>query len=402
MQIGFARTKIDPKIPCHLEGYQDRMAQGYYSHLYMNTIYIQANKNILFHVLDVVIIEKKLYEDIKQFILDNLDVDIDYIFISAIHTHSGPKVSHKIDKEIVLDDEYLQSLKKAALLNTKEAILNKQEARTFLSVLPIENLYSNRNGINKPFFNQAYLLSFCNLNGDSIVDLVNLACHPTILKGENCMVSSDYVGYMRECYELKTGIPLCFFNAEAGDVSTRLVKQGEGIEECKRVGEAIAHQLTNAKKEREILLDKMVINSIRYKNHYYPNIDDFIVEMRRKLDYPDKYFKKNDQRYFMSERLKQSLDRKLAENIIYLDYEAFVVEFNDIYIVTIPGELVYQLAKKIRQKTKKDIILFCYTNDYFGYAINMEDYGLYFESYESEFRQGEAEKFINKIIQYIQ
>lgn len=397
MKIGFSRTTINPFLPCHLEGYQDRIANKIHDDLYLNTLCIKGKQTILIHILDVVIIEKELYEYLSNSIYEKYNCMFDQIFISAIHTHSGPKVSHKIDKNISLDEKYIKFLKRKILENTEEAVKNLIECKVFLGKNKINDVYSNRNHIYKYFQNEAMLISFKRIDLTPIVDVVNLACHPTVLNGTNLEVSSDYVGYLRKHYEDKTHIPLVFANSECGDISTRLMRKGTDFKECERVGTIISNKIQDIYDLKEIDMEDLEIHKCNFYHTYKPSKNEFIQKMLYQLKNPKKYFIDSDIRYKLKNRFIQSLENKLQFETIELNPTAYIITSKDLNIVTFPGELVSNLGFVLRNASSKELFILSYTNDYYGYAVDESQYGLYFETFESDYPYGIVDKFVEKI-----
>ena len=103
-------------------------------------------------------------------------------------------------------------------------------------------------------------------------------------------------------------------------------------------------------------------------------------------------------RYQMASQFKRRLEEKLNYEDISFSPIAYVLEYNDLRIIMLPGEIVYQLAHRIRTVDNKETLLFTYTNDFFGYAVDREQYGQYFETFMSEYPLGEADRFIDNII----
>ena len=56
---------------------------------------------------------------------------------------------------------------------------------------------------------------------ETVLTLVNYACHPTTLAWENTLISPDYIGALRELIEQETGAPLLFIQGASGDVGPR-------------------------------------------------------------------------------------------------------------------------------------------------------------------------------------
>lgn len=67
-------------------------------------------------------------------------------------------------------------------------------------------------------------------------------------------------------------------------------------------------------------------------------------------------------------------------------------------IVIYPGELVHTLGARSRHADDKPTLLVTLANDYRGYSVNQEDFGLYFESYNSVLLHGAADEFVARIV----
>lgn len=398
MKVGYYKQTINPFLPCHLQGYQDRIADVQHDNLYLNTIYIESTIPILIHVLDVIIIDKVFSEKMKQKLSKVFQINAEHIFITCIHTHSGPKVSHLLDPEIELDERYMKSIEEKMIGSTKQAISSKVEALAYIGTTQIEKVYSNRNSLTLPYYSQAQILRFEDLNHHSLFDLVNLACHPTILNAKNLEVSSDFVGVMRDVYFQRCSRPLVFINGECGDVSTRLVRQGQDFKEVERVGQVIAKTLLNINNYQLISLDNLFIKHYDIEINYEPNQDKFLNNMLFQLQHAKEYFQEQDQRYYMKELFIKQIESKISQKKIHLQSKAYIIENKDLRIITIPGEIVYRLADRLRSVDNKKTIIMSYTNDFLGYAVDKDEYGLYFETFMSQYPMGEADKMIDHII----
>ncbi|MGV9803297.1 hypothetical protein ACWDTP_35110 [Mycobacterium sp. NPDC003449] len=67
----------------------------------------------------------------------------------------------------------------------------------------------------------------CASGGGQLATVVNYACHPTTLAWENCHLSPDYVGELRDTVEASTGAPCLFLQGASGDLSPRLQYSGD-------------------------------------------------------------------------------------------------------------------------------------------------------------------------------
>jgi len=401
LKIGYVSHTLPVSLPCHLEGYQDRIAVKQHDDLSIKTLYIKSHEEIIIHVVDAIIIEKRLADECKELLSQKYGFSKDAIFIVAIHTHSAPKISHILNPEIEPDVKFIQNIKDIILDNSEYVIKNCQDAKVSLGTTAIDGLYSNRNGLHLPYYQQALILHFEDFQGRSIVDVVNMACHPTILNGSNLEVSTDYVGVLRATYQQETGRELLFINGECGDVSTRLTRQGTGFEEVQRVGQGIAKQLSQVQFHQLFQLHHQTIKKYVINIDYEPQKDEFLCNMQEKLKNAEKIFSKKDQRYFMKNIFLEKVQEKLQKDKIIKQAEASIIEFDELRIITIPGEIVYHLAHQLRNIDEKPTIIMAYTNGFLGYAVDKEEYGLYFETFMSEYPLGYADALINEMINLV-
>lgn len=398
MKFGFYRTTINPTLPCHLEGYQDRISIGQHDDLYINSLYIEGNNPILFHVLDVIIIEKELADECRTILSSKFNIPKDNIIISCIHTHSGPKVSSIICPNILPNSKYIEMLKKTMIKNTEICVNNLKEAKTYFGTADVEGYYCNRNVKDLPFNKTAYTLMFKDLENKPLLCFTNLACHPTILNGSNLYVSSDYVGVMRNEYENITGTPLIFINGECGDVSTRMVRQGADFNEVERVGKGIAKILSKTNNFKEINLENFKIQKYELVIDYNPQKDEFLNEAIPRLKHDINSRDNDDPKKIENRNLLESLLYKYNQEHINLIPTTYVLECNDFRFVTIPGEIVYNLANLLRSSDKKPMFICGYSNDFNIYAVDEAQYGLYFESYNTFYPKGKADEMIKETI----
>lgn len=398
MKIGYSRSKINPKLPCQMDGYRERVAQSIHDDLYMNIVYMHVGKPLLFIVLDIIMIDKKLSNSIRPKLSKEFNIPIDCIHLLAIHTHSGPKVSYRFETDIVPDEEYFDFLKQTMINETAKAIKNAIDSIMEIDHIDVEGYFTNRNSMTLPNWKTATIIRIFSLDKKPYFAIVNMACHPTILNGSNLQISSDFVGVLREEYEKNTGIPLVFINAEAGDVSTRLLRKSSDFAEVQRVGKGIANILTRCDNFKAVSLKEFSVSKYTLNIEYDAHKDEFINTMIKQLQNKDKYFDKDSQCYRMSEMFLYRLNLKLQQGYIKLSPTTYIIEFDHLRVIMIPGEIVYNLAHKLRHYHDKEILIFSYANEFNGYAVDIDEYGKYFETFMSQYPKGMADKMIDETI----
>ena len=399
LEIAHVSTRIDPPLPFHMEGYQDRVATSIHDHLQMNSICIQQETCIMLHVLDIIMIPKELAQQIKKESAERFQLSEDQVIITCIHTHSGPTVSNLITKDIQVDQHYLNTLLETALANTEQCLQQLFPAKIYYGTTTIEGYFCNRNGKDLPFNPTAYIWKITDEANQPRFSIAHMGCHPTVLHAENLSISADFIGEMRTAYEESAGIPLIFLNAEGGDVSTRLVRKGSSFEETARVGTGIAQRLLQTSCDQQLKLHHQRTSSYTLTIDYDPKQDEWLCE------HLDHYQKELDRlpvddprhanlKFMFYDNLKRIYDKEH----IFLQPTCWVVEFDDFRFATIPGELVYELGRRMREVDDKPMFLLTYSNDFNIYAVNKEQYGTYFESFNTNYPFGKADEMIEQTI----
>lgn len=82
-------------------------------------------------------------------------------------------------------------------------------------------------------------------SGQTTATIVNYACHPTTLAWDNTLISSDYVGAMREVIETATAAPCFFIQGASGDIGPRDGYVGD-VEVADRNGRQLGYAALSA------------------------------------------------------------------------------------------------------------------------------------------------------------
>lgn len=365
MQAAYASQTINPSGPCRMEGYGPRWSTGQYDDLEVCSLLLESGQPLLLHVLDVVLIERELSDRLKLAASRACGLSPDQVIIAATHTHSGPTVSHVLEREVAPDPQYLQQLEGAVVENSRRCLAQRRPARAFWGRCELKGLFSNRNDPNIPCQTEGYLLRLEDAAGNAIADLLQCACHPTVLGGDNTMVSADYMGAMRRRYTQRTGIPCLSVNGAGGDVSTRLTRRGQNFDEVVRTGNAMADAFACAALGPALELEELDIRPVSQPVSFFPSERDMLL---------------------------------LPKETITFTQTAYVYHWGPLILAAVPGEMVAALGERLRVSTDRALILVCYANEFHGYAVNMEQYGQYFESYNTMYPPETADVFVGDIL----
>lgn len=393
MEISFKRQLINPELPVYLEGYGKRLSNTIHDDLEINSLMIKEGQPIIFHVLDVIMIEKEFSNQVKEVLFEKFALKPEQVVIEAVHTHSAPKVSKKFmaSQEV---EGYLNLLQEKIIENTEYCLDNLKKSELNFTNTTVNNAYSNRNNQEIPYNNNLYLYQFKSEEQENEIDFLNMACHPTILSKEGTEISSDLVGQIRRDYEEETGRKLIVTNGECGDISTRFTRQGDDFKEVKRVSQLVIKSLLKASEKEELKTAEVIIKKSDSPISYEPQKEAILIAAKQKIESVSRNTTEDN-------LISGYINSKLSQEKITIIPESFIYDFNSFVIVTIPGELVSELGKRIRESTSKKVIILAYSNDFLGYAVNKEQFGQYFESFLSEYPVGGADQFVDDIINRI-
>lgn len=190
------------------------------------------------------------WESLQCRVLDELGLEAGQLIVNLSHTHSGPVLtaSHAdlAGGEYLV--AYLDRLAEALVGAGRDALADLCEGSVdwytgSSSVAVNRDLDLDGRalvGFNPyiPADDTVLIGRVCAGDGAHLATVVNYACHPTTLAWENCQLSPDYVGELRETVESHTGAPCLFLQGASGDLSPRLQYSGD-TELADRHGRAI-------------------------------------------------------------------------------------------------------------------------------------------------------------------
>lgn len=402
MRFAFSQRDATPETPCHMDGYGRRLAEGVHDPIGVRCLALEDTDDVLYLcVLDVFFLEERLATRIRTAISKACGAPIDCVHVLAIHTHAGPKVSTLSDPGEKPDEGYLGLLCDAAAGCAGECVSRLTQsgrARSYVGTCSLEGLFSNRDGAGG-----------CDTTGTVVrlesdagtVDILHVACHPTVLHGDNLLLSADYVGALRESYRSLTGSEPLFLTGDAGDSSTRLTRGGEGFDEVGRIGAEMARRLAAAElRPANLSLDSVVNVSVALD--YVPSEDPFLKESLVRLTAALESDSGVGTGGLAARRqdLEQMLGvvrAKLSIPRIRSNASATVVDLGALRLVLVPSEVVFELGQRLRAVSDVPVLVCGYADGYLGYAVDEGAYGSYFESYVTLLPRGAADEWFARI-----
>lgn len=392
MKVAFDKVDITPNYSCHMAGYSRvEKSNSVLDPIEINSIALEINNQLfLFSILDSIMVEEDFCNDIKNEIFQLTNDHSDIITISAIHTHSAPAF-FKLAFEETIVDYNLQRLAKKEMIHSLIRCKNQLEECTItLEKAYIDGLYGNRNIKGGIEDKSVYLFSFYNKSNQRIGALFNISAHPTILNGNSYALSADLLGHIRLKLQKQLHCSVAITNGCCGDVSTRFYRSLSGIEELEDTSSKIIEQFNAKKVQISLNASPIQFDSVEQFSIYDAKNDADWIQMTNDLE---------SSTHMMTEFFKDRQKRKLNMGIIKLHLISQIRIMGNVIIITLPGDVLSGFGIKIKESfPNHEVIILAYSNAYCNYMVPNEEYGKFFETYNSRLSRNEADKFIDSVI----
>ncbi len=404
MKIAISKIEITPSIPSYLCGHALRvhLHEGVLDPLYCSAVLMEINQEkIVLLSYDLIGLDEQLSDGIRKVVSEALNINMEHVITSVIHTHAGPEVAEfsilQKDKEKGVRPGYRDELIAKTLVCIKEANQHWIEVTMEFAKVMIEGYYGNRNNIDLPSDKSVNLFRFLDNNRKPVGMMVNMSTHPTVLGPQNYKISADLLGSVRQGLEDRWHVPIHMTNGSQGDVSNRQYRQGNDEAELKRVSNGILDQIPFELPWKDVTPTKIDIQSVTFDIRY--TVDK--VEIQRQIDATIKELAETDNteiKKLYTSGLSALTGRLAGSDTVAMHLVSYILDFATFKIVTIPGELFAKLGLQIKTATDDNIILLGLTNTSVGYFVEASEYGKNYESLTTNIRKGEPEMFVETII----
>lgn len=266
-RVGIARADITPPEGMYARTWGSSthdIAEGVHRPLYATCLAFQADgasRPIFLLSLDLMSFMSKADEDgLRQPLIKEFGFGADEFLMTLAHTHGAPFTD--LCHADAPGGELIQTFRDKVGAASKQVIA---EARANLE--PAVLTWTN--GVCRLAYNRELPLPgtdmlICGLNpaghaddtllvgrvnskdGTPIATIVNYACHPTSVGGANKLISSDYVGALRETVEQTVGGGICLFlNGASGELTPRRSFEDD-VEAADQNGREVAYAVLQA------------------------------------------------------------------------------------------------------------------------------------------------------------
>ncbi len=445
LQVGYARAVVTPPMGIQIAGYyKERIADGVLDDLYVLATAIKSNdKTVLFMSIDHCGLQKAYVERFKKAITERTGVPAEAIFMSATHTHTGPKFGERgvpISNDPI-EINYVNMVERKFADVAQFAIEDLKPAKmgmgqglapnvAFVRRFRMKDGTAKTNpGVNNPDIlapigdvdERVVVLRFDRENAETVV-LVHFANHPDVVGGNK--ISGDWPALTRTFVEKALDNTKCiFFNGAQGDVNHVNVHPKAGdfndmfndFDGCSRgYGHAryIARVVTGAVLQVYDKVAYVDVDSIKYSM----NIVDIPANKATKeqLVLAHKYNDlhnagKDDEIPYKAMMLTtvvaeaaRMVRLENAEDFFHLPFGAIAI--GNVAFFGIPGEPFTGIGRGLKTSEGWDYVLpCCLTNGSEGYYPMKDSYdeGGY-EARSSGFKAGTAELIIEKGLEILE
>lgn len=262
MRAGVRQCEINPAPGVELGGYPyfERANTGVHDPLVAAALYLDDGQGgrLILLATDLFWITREQTDQIRHGIAGRSDLPADSVLITCSHTHSAPWMSVVFESapgqppfETLVDQAYLRQVEESLVQLALDAMANTFEAQLGYGRVTCGAAAgvggNRRDPENGPVDVDVPVLTVHDSQGDLKAAWTKYALHPTILHGENTLVSADFPGPMRSVFNDRyPGAVFMYSMGTGGDQSPRYFRKGQTFEEVERFGRVLGEAVLRA------------------------------------------------------------------------------------------------------------------------------------------------------------
>lgn len=258
LRAGAAKIDVTPSEPVTMRGFAPRQSTGIHSHLYVRALVLDNGETELailsWDKLNAYDLPHGFEETaaIRSEINKRTGIPPQNILISSIHTHSGCEGPFK-EASIEAVSKAWESRRKAKIGVGSKMIYGIGANRRLPSGMGLWG--SNQPNPEGVMDNECGVIRVEDDSRNIIAAVTNYSAHPTVLNGDNTLISGDYAGVglaeMEE--ELGGGAVALFLQGCAGDTGTQTFRRKRSIPEAERLGRKFAKEALSILKHVDVV-----------------------------------------------------------------------------------------------------------------------------------------------------
>ncbi|MFA7019660.1 MAG: neutral/alkaline non-lysosomal ceramidase N-terminal domain-containing protein [Sphaerochaetaceae bacterium] len=221
MHIGIAFRDITPNVPMRMMGYGDRdhASEGVHDPLLVYVLFVKPSgaESFCWISADLCVFGPDSAKALKNEIAKKTGLTEHALILQGTHTHSGPDTYALHADESVEGKQYFQLLVKQISEAINEAQKSQKKA-TIMVRQGVGTIGVNRRGLDKPVDDRLFLLTLLDQNKQPFGTVMYYSCHLTALGVDNYLISSDWIGPVRQWFEKEHGMPFMYTQGAEGNV----------------------------------------------------------------------------------------------------------------------------------------------------------------------------------------
>lgn len=375
MQAGVAQIEITPSVGIALSGYIARRgpALGAHDPLYAKALVLDNDTTqVALVTVDVLGLQHTFVATVRAAIAAQTGIPAANVLIACSHTHAGPAtmVLHGCGE---VDPAYLQTLQERIVAVTVQAWLNRRPAHFGVGHGQVTAGVHNRRNPGAVIDPDLGIVRIDDAAGRPLAVLLNYACHPTCVTGENQLLSAEYCGYATAHIQQATNAITLFFTGAIGDVGPAQ----RGWDVLEQIGNALADEAlrvlptitvtawqTLTSTSRELALPLQPLPTVA-------DLAAFVAEQQRLLADPARM-----QQPYQPQIVGAMLNWTAATLTTVtapaapttVTTEIQVIRAGDLFLVSAPGELFVELGLAVKAGASTGHCFLCgFGNDNIGY-----------------------------------
>jgi neutral ceramidase len=239
LYAGAAQVEITPEPGLDLTGFITRLgpSTGIHDPLYATTLALSDGQTRAALInCDLLGLDADFVSAVRQKIQTATGIPAANIMIACTHTHSGP-ATFFLQGCGEVDPAYMAGLPGKLVESVQNALAALQAVQVGAARGSFSQGVADRRDAHAPIDPDVGVIYLRNVQDRPAAVLVNYACHPTVMKGDNRLVSADYPGYLRQAIQRRLGAPVLFLTGACGNINS--VQVGS-FAFCQALGEALA------------------------------------------------------------------------------------------------------------------------------------------------------------------
>ncbi len=249
LRAGVAVRDLDVEAGTPLAGYGGRLgapSEGTHDPVTARALVLDDGlKRVAIVAIDTIGVSGKLRDAVLRKLPGEIGVRDENLLLAATHTHSGPGALADGFLETMacgaFSPEQFERTVAAVARSIEDAAKALRPARLGWTEAEADGLNRNRRRDDGPVDRSLGVLRVDGADGRPFALLATFACHPTVLSDENRLLSSDFVGPLRDALEARfPGATALFLNGPEGDQGPRPPSGANAFERCESLGKALA------------------------------------------------------------------------------------------------------------------------------------------------------------------